>query len=244
VKEDFERLQDIFETRNNVTKTDNRETEVELADIREQFRVTKTENEFLREKNDTLFKLGRMALQKKKEPELEIIEDNDEDGLDALVNSTVNNQKTGFRRAGPATYAEKVNQHPTKKANTEKEKDNNAKVNTSPFEKKATNANEKYCHFFSNFGRCHFEETAGRKCRFSHRKAPVCKYDGACNRNKCMFTHVQQMTPPGHPLPPQQPSFLQPGYQPPMSPWQGPQGHWGQPGFQQWWQMPVNQVRG
>ena len=82
------------------------EADVELADIREQFRVTKTENEFLREKNETLFKLGRMALEKKKEPELEIIEDNDEDGLDALVNSTVNYKKASFRRAGP----EKTNQ--------------------------------------------------------------------------------------------------------------------------------------
>ena len=121
--------------------------------------MTKTENEFLREKNDTLFKLGRMALQKKKEPELEIVKDNDEDGLDALVN----NQKTGFRRAGPATYAEKVNQDPTKKANSEREKDNIAKLNTSPLENKATNGNAKYCHFFSNFGRCHFEEKAVRK---------------------------------------------------------------------------------
>ena len=48
VKEDFERLQDIFETRNNVNKNENREVDVELADIREQFRVTTTENEFLR----------------------------------------------------------------------------------------------------------------------------------------------------------------------------------------------------
>ena len=62
LKGDFERLQDIFETRNSTSKTDTRETEVELADIREKFRVTKTENEFLREKNDNLFKLGRMAL--------------------------------------------------------------------------------------------------------------------------------------------------------------------------------------
>ena len=39
-------------------------------------------------------------LKKKKEPELEIIEDNEEDGLGALVNSTVDN----MRKAGGPSY--------------------------------------------------------------------------------------------------------------------------------------------
>ena len=194
IKEDFERLQDIFETRNNSTKTDNREAEVELADIREQFRVTKTENEFLREKNDTLFKLGRIALQKQKEQELEIIEDDDEDGLDALVNSTLENKKKGFRRAGPTTVAEKAKEPATKNANVENE--TNSRPTSPPNIRKETNHNLQYCHFFSNFGKCHFKETTGRDRTFSHKKAPQCNYDGNCNRKKCMFSHMRQMTPP------------------------------------------------
>ena len=49
----------------------------------------------------------------------------------------------------------------------------------------------KYCHFYNN-GTCHFEEKYGRKCRFSHEKAPTCAFDGKCNRNKCMFSHEKR----------------------------------------------------
>ena len=53
---------------------------------------------------------------KTKEPELEIIEDEDEDGLDVLVQSVSENSNSGFRRAGPATYAEKAKNDDGKKA--------------------------------------------------------------------------------------------------------------------------------
>ena len=202
--------------------------------------MTKTENEFLREKNETLFKLGRMALQKNKEPELEIIEDNDEDGLDALVNSTVENRKANFRRAGPATYAEKANQQPAKTNTSTENAAKSTKITRKP------NSNEQYCHFFSNFGTCNFEQTTGKKCKFSHKKAPVCKYDGGCNRKKCMFTHIKQMTPPGQAFFPPQAPFLPHGFQPPMNPWQAPPSQWTPHTpyqQQQQWQMAGNQGR-
>ena len=58
LKEDFERLQSIFEVTKNTAKKDNHEIDSELANVREQFRAAKEENIYLREKNDTLFKLG------------------------------------------------------------------------------------------------------------------------------------------------------------------------------------------
>ena len=48
-----------------------------------------------------------------------------------------------------------------------------------------------YCHFFNNFGHCQFEEKTGRKCKFSHEKAPTCKFGTECNRKKCMYSHSQ-----------------------------------------------------
>ena len=181
-----------------------------------------------------------MALEKKKEPELEIIEDNDEDGLDALVNSTVNYKKASFRRAGPATYAEKTNQQSARVIPENVVKN---KFNSAPKVVNQRKDNEKNCHFFSNFGSCHFEEETGRKCKFSHKNAPVCKYDGNCNRKKCMFSHRQQMTPPGQPSYPTQAPFLPKGFQPPMNPWQAPPGHWAPPTPYQTWQMAGNQSR-
>ena len=39
-------------------------------------------------------------------PVLEVFEDQDEDGLDALVNSAFENNKTSFKRTNTANYAE------------------------------------------------------------------------------------------------------------------------------------------
>ena len=95
LSEDFERLQSIFEISKNASNKDNHEIEAELSEARDQFKVVKEENVYLKEKNDTLFKLGKMALDnvKSKEPILEIIEDEDEDGLEALVQSVVQNKQ-------------------------------------------------------------------------------------------------------------------------------------------------------
>ena len=57
---------------------------------------------------------------------------------------------------------------------------------------------QRFCHFFSNFGECHYERKSGRKCKYAHEKAPKCNYDGSCTRKKCMFSHsFKQQTPPG-----------------------------------------------
>ena len=49
-----------------------------------------------------------------------------------------------------------------------------------------------YCHFWNNYGSCHFEGKNGRPCKFEHKTAPKCNFDGRCNRNACMFTHQKQ----------------------------------------------------
>ena len=50
---------------------------------------------------------------------------------------------------------------------------------------------KQYCHYFNNSGHCTFEEKTGQKCKFLHEKAPVCKFNGSCNRKKCMYSHSQ-----------------------------------------------------
>ena len=50
-------------------------------------------------------------------------------------------------------------------------------------------AEPKYCHFFTNYGRCNFEEKTGKKCKFLHKIAPMCKKGLSCTRTRCMFTH-------------------------------------------------------
>ena len=47
----------------------------------------------------------------------------------------------------------------------------------------------RYCHYFVNQGKCHFEERTGKKCQFQHEQAPMCNSGISCTRPKCMFSH-------------------------------------------------------
>ena len=60
------------------------------------------------EKNETLYKLGKMAMEKNSKlvPEVEIFEDENQDGLDTLVKSSIETRKSGFKRSNPAAAAE------------------------------------------------------------------------------------------------------------------------------------------
>ena len=190
LKEDFERLQSIFEVTKNASKKDTKEIDEELANVREQFRVTKEENIYLKEKNDTLFKLGRMAIEKEsaKESILEIVEQEDQDGLYALVHSVIQNKKSSSSSQTSATSAQNVNQE-NSSSNIQQSRKN---TQTSSARKENSDIRKtKFCHYFSNFGHCKFEEDTGRKCKFEHKKAPTCKFGRECNREKCMYSHQQ-----------------------------------------------------
>ena len=191
LKEDFERLQSIFEVTKNTSRKDNHEIDAELANVREQFRAVKEENIYLREKNDTLFKLGKMAIDKEqsKEPILEIVEQEDEDGLDALVQSVIQNKGLNPKPSSKPetnTHATNVNQA---KNQSNSQQPSGPSQSIPTVKNTGVTKRPQYCHFFSNYGHCNFEENTGRKCKFMHARAPMCKFGQACNRDKCMFTH-------------------------------------------------------
>ena len=43
-----------------------------------------------------------------------------------------------------------------------------------------------YSHFWNNKGSCDYESRFGRPCKFVHKKAPFCHFDGQCRKEKCM----------------------------------------------------------
>ena len=49
-----------------------------------------------------------------------------------------------------------------------------------------------FCHFWNNFGTCNFEEKRGVPCKFEHKPAPTCNFDGECTRKRCMYSHKKQ----------------------------------------------------
>ena len=104
---------------------------------------------------------------------------------------------------------------------------NNQRVPVNPGPNPNSNQNyndrsrqvKQYCHFWNNIGSCPFESKNGRPCTFLHESAPICSFDGQCNRKLCMYVHKRQnkaflANPPrnfNYPIPPPQ------------------GGHWGAP---------------
>lgn len=192
--------------------------------------MIETENIFLKEKNETLFKLGKIALTKEtnRTPELEIIEEDDEDGLDALVQSAIVN-----RNIGSSSKSVKNLPNAETKAPDQDKKSLNNKTDKNLSKRKI-----QYCHFFNNYGECKFEKKTGIKCKFAHQKAPLCKFGVQCNHKKCMFSHEKrENTNPQtkQSATPVQPNFLQQILQSLIVPWQTqPPNPWMS---QQPWQM-------
>ena len=156
----------------------------------------------------------------------EIIED--DDVTDEDLTTWTQNKLRGFKRSGPSSAPEKLN----KTKNSQKPLPPNPPNNplTSPTHpspprspQKSSHTDSmsesenmgklKYCHFFSNYGKCLFEERTEKRCKFLHEKAPICRSGTSCTRNKCMYKH---------PNIPTRNSFLSPGTTFPMhmNPWQ------------------------
>ena len=97
------------------------------------------------------------------------------------MKSVTENKKQGYSRENPASYANKVKGN--KETENNKDEANPKQAETQKKTERVNDANakfsskERYCHFFSNFGGCHYEEENGRKCRYSHKKAPQCNFD-------------------------------------------------------------------
>ena len=172
-------------------------------------RVTKAENEELKERLDILYKLSRSYVSRLEALEAsettkevrfnerpnrrEGIEEKEVIKVEADVNAkkaeenAVDNQNPwtqnklrGFKRinqtSGTAEAEVQI---------VDKQDRDNDQSNRSESLKRSS-----YCHFFSNYGYCRYEEKNGKKCRFEHKAdAPLCQNGNSCNRHKCMFRH-------------------------------------------------------
>ena len=225
----------------------------ELEDAQENFRVAEAENEKLRVTNEIQNNLWKIWMEehkeKKKETETntstrndphekvqasenentrevgeEVGEDEGEDeDVYEEIKAYLDNRRRGFRRVDPTKSSEPKTQKATAP--------NVSKTPTGP-RPVHNNSNEQrqkrvgFCHFWNNVGSCSY-----RNCKFSHEQAPICKFDGQCNRMKCMFKHIKQNG-----------AFLangpDPNHHAPPPMWGEPSPAWGQ----RWnWGGPWNQ---
>ena len=214
--------------------------EEELVETRSQFEKVKNELEHSKENNDLLKKMGKIIVEKfeiRNKPDvqtvppktkakvaqhsddsIEVIESEqvtiedveDEDG-EQFTEQIVANKLRGFRRTDPSKPAEQQKSSLKKSVSFASVTANGSATSRSPLE---TPKNSKqtsrilYRHFFNNTGAC----VHGNECKFSHSRAPICRYDMHCNKQKCMFQHPQRNSFLGS-----RPTSFSPP--PPMSPW-------------------------
>ena len=217
VKDNFERLSDIHRKQQEEFNEQKLIIEVDLAKTREEYKRMKTENEELKVRNDTLFKLGNIALKKYETNEnslntksieddtIEVVDDDDDIEMDKGLEVLAKNKARGFKRSDPTAppcptdrplYSQvAADRSQADQGGHQQQRRQVPQEHREPQHHQAprnsSNNRIRYCHYFNN-GSCRFEEKYGRKCIFSHEKAPICSFDGKCNRKKCMFSHVKE----------------------------------------------------
>ena len=223
LKNNFDRLETMYQDSLDQVNNVKSEYEVKLIKANDDYNVVKTENEVLKEKVDVLFKLGRSYIEncvKKKTPgrgidevqevqteEIQEVPITDEanDNIEDLQGWTANKMR-GFKRTTPVSdSAPKKPDPPKHSKHTPSDTKpppptpsstgppaSSSTANPPPskaVKEKSQSGRTMYCHYFSNLGKCLFEERTGNSCRFEHKPAPLCQSGTSCMRSKCMFTH-------------------------------------------------------
>ena len=141
-----------------------------------------------------------------------IVDEKESENLDELQAWSVSKMR-GFKRVNPASnpkHNSPSKSGPSRISNTSKQKENQDRPNFSSSEtgSRTPTSNvasssyeqtgnvssngfrrERYCHYFVNEGKCHYEDRTGLKCKFVHKVAPMCNFGMSCTRKKCMYSH-------------------------------------------------------
>ena len=157
---------------------------IQLAETQDQFKVLKTENEKLKETNRIQENLWKIWLEKFEKEKIEnnsqqvatdkVLENvdtekNDEEDDDIDIDAWFQqNKNRGFKRV---------------KADAVDNERNTDKSTAVKVDKETKKTIQKFCHNYNNLGKCDTKE-----CKFLHKQAPVCKFDGNCNRKKYVQT--------------------------------------------------------
>ena len=161
---------------------------------------------------------------------IEIVDEEDDDtDLEASYQEWLKQTKRrGFKRSNPTSSSEKHGSRPQAGSKENSKTYTNASGSASrapgspsypppPATSQPPADNDsvsvKYCYNWNNLGKCTYDN-----CRYEHKLAPVCSYDGDCSRYKCMFTHRKQNM-----------HFLSKKEKPQINPWQNMASPWSNP---------------
>ena len=210
MEESYDRLMNMFLKQQNENKDKALAFKVEIEAATESFRVAKAENEKLKEVNEVQHKLWKIFVDKfekvekpmdtkpnnnpdkkagpstHKSTDDEEIVIEDEIDLDGSYEEWLKDTRSrGFKRTSPTSNPEK-NEGNGNQSEAKKTKKTFVRTEPTPDEPARVDF-IKYCHNWNNYGKCTFQN-----CRFAHENAPLCKFDGDCKRQKCLFSHMKQ----------------------------------------------------
>ena len=212
ILDSYDRLTVMYNAVKEDSKKKEDEYKKELNETQETLRITLSECEKLKETNDIQSNLWKIWLEehgenrttekpsyskvtssKPSEEDEDILVEENIEGEDPLT-VLLRNGRRGFSRVSPA--APPLPNSSYNKSKTTNKAGKNVSFKTSSYNEESANKRpsvsqghntKKYCHYWNNGGMCSY-----KNCRFLHEKSPVCKFDGRCTRNKCMFSHVTQ----------------------------------------------------
>ena len=221
LKSNFERLNHLFKERQEEFDKEKIDLTSRLNEATEKYTVLMIENEELKEKLDILFRLSRSYLDSRNDGEIEVLQTSDDDNINDQIDTRdttskreINEQSwekqklRGFRKVQKtSTLKTPPESHiPHRKSETENIINRNlirlASSNSFQPTRSHNSENRRFCHYYTNFGYCHYEEQTNRRCRYEHKIAPMCSDGDDCTRTKCMYSHPNKDAQPEN-------SFLQ-----------------------------------
>ena len=212
LKRNFQRLDTMYkESQEEIIKI-KAEHNQSLTKASEEYARLVNENEALKDKNETLYKLSKSYLERQNDTQnSQVLNPNNSDpppSVQSDITEIIEEENTqnkdwstnilrGFKKKKVScsqtqeqnNIENSVNHHPSSK-------DRSSTGNlSSPLNQLAPQSDDiqprykRYCQFFANTGKCAYEERTGNKCRYLHEKPPLCKFGINCSKMKCIFSH-------------------------------------------------------
>ena len=172
------------------------------------------------------------------------------DGNVENIREPVPQRQVSFSEAAAQerSHATEVHSHPVDvRVNSRDERIQEGSRSRTNSETNGSNINDespqgrrpRYCHYFTNSGKCTYEENTGNTCKFLHEKAPLCHQGTTCTRPKCMFTHPKNEGRNRNPFLSNQNQFAMT-----VNPWQMINPWWNQfPGLPNPWIQQAERTR-
>ena len=129
---------------------------------------------------------------KESSDDIEIIDDDLDHEIPSGNRQWTKRKLRGFKKINTGRLNQ-VEEDKRKETNTHRINDDNIEErNENRRNNKETTDRIRYCHYYVNSENCSFEDRTGKKCKFQHSVAPMCRFGVNCSRFRYMYSHPKQ----------------------------------------------------